>query len=106
MFLDYSGLQRFAGINRSFAVRFLQLLEFESLDTVEKRFDYFRNFENDFKCIQSLEVGNFEFQREVMDHLFKLALSIKQMEETSEIVKRCPTVYAVEIFDNQKNCGS
>lgn len=102
MFLDYSGLQRFAGINRSFAVRFLQLLEYESLDTVEERFDYLRNFQNDFKCIQSLEVGNFAFQRGVMDYLFKIALSIKQMEETCEIIKRCPTVYAVEIFDHQK----
>ncbi|CAR30907.1 hypothetical protein ZYGR_0P02100 [Zygosaccharomyces rouxii] len=99
MFVDYSGLQRFSSINRCFAHRFIQLLEYEDLDTLEERLKFLKSLEKDEVCIQRLEITDFADHSDVMDYLFKLSLSVKQMQEVSEVIRRCPTTYSVEIFN-------
>lgn len=102
MFVDYSGLQRFSYINKCFAQRLLQLLEFESFNTLEEKIKYFREFSKEETCLQGLEGRDFESRPDVINYLFRISLSNKQMQEVSEVVKRCPTIYAVEIFETHE----
>lgn len=102
MFVDYSGLQRFSSINKCFAHRFIQLLEYEGLDTLEKKLRFFKNLEKDEVCIQRLEITDFLDHSEVLDYLFKLSLSVKQMQEASVTIRRCPTTFSVEIFNTNE----
>lgn len=102
MFVDYSGLQRFSAINRCFAHRFIQLLEYEKLDTLRERLKFFKNLEKDQFCIQRLELTDFAHHSDVLDYLFKLALSVKQMKEVFDVIRRCPTTYSIEIFNADK----
>ncbi|GAV54478.1 hypothetical protein ZYGR_0AM00160 [Zygosaccharomyces rouxii] len=99
MFVDYSGLQRFSSINRCFAHRFIQLLEYEDLDTLENKLRFFKSLEKDEVCIQRLEITDFANHSDVLDYLFKLSLSVQQMQEVFAVIRRCPTTYAVEIFN-------
>lgn len=100
MFVDYSGLQRFSTINKCFANRYLQLLYFESLDTQEGKLAQLKEYDRTVACIQLLRLEDFRNNFTIIDYLFKLSICIVQMREVAVLLRRCPTLYAVELFDH------
>lgn len=100
MFVDYSGLQRFSIINKCFADRYLHLLYFESVDTCESKLAQLKEYDRTIACIQLLRLEDFRNNYMIINHLFKLSICIEQMREVAVLIRRCPTLYVVELFDH------
>lgn len=99
MFVDYSGLQRFSTINENFANKYLQMLHFDAIQPPEQRFGLLKEHSEDFKSIHLVRLEDFRLDWGIIDYLYKMLLCITQMREVASYIKRCPTVYVVEMFD-------
>lgn len=99
MFVDYSGLQRFSTINENFANKYLQMLHFDAIQSPEQRLGLLKEHSGVFKNIQLVSLEDFRLDWGIIDYLYKMLLCITQMQEVASYVKRCPTVYVVEMFD-------
>lgn len=114
MFVDYSGLQRFSSINRSFANNYLHLLYYDGLPSIQEKLEELQKTDNTVAYIQQIQCDDVKEHIQAIDLLFKLSISVKQMVNEFEVIKRCPTLYVIELFDGRdfnvhdlsmKNCS-
>lgn len=99
MFVDYSGLQRFGAINENFANKYLQMLHYDAIKSPEQRLGLLKEHADSFKNIHSVTLEDFRLDWGIIDYLYKMVLCIAQMREVAHYIRRCPTVYVVEMFD-------
>lgn len=93
MFIDYSGLSRFQSINTEFVNRCIKLYKFQHLTTHAAKLNMVK--------AELLEIGKpndacRSLNDVELEQLFCLSISIDQMKQVFDVVKRCPTVYVVE----------
>lgn len=99
MFVDYSGLQRFSIINESFANKYLQILHFDAIKSPEERLNKLKESSDGMKSVQAVRLEDFKLDWGIIDYMYKMLLCITQMQEVASYIRRCPTVYLVEMFD-------
>lgn len=98
MFVDYSGLQRFSIINEKFANKYLQILHFDAIQSPEERLRKLKEDSSGLEGVQSVRLEDFKLDWGIIDYMYKMMLCVTQMQEVSSFIKRCPTVYYVEMF--------
>lgn len=101
MFVDYSGLQRFSSINKSFGNSYLHLLHYNGLETVEERLRELQKIEKTVEAVQALRPEDVKDCIKDVDFLFKLAISVQQMVNQYDVIKRCPTLYVTKFADDK-----
>ncbi|QLQ79263.1 hypothetical protein HG537_0B06190 [Torulaspora globosa] len=99
MFVDYSGLERYSIINEKFGNKYLQLLRFHAIQSPEDRLKELKENSNGLESVQAVRLEDFKMHCGIIDYIFKMLLCITQMHEVASHIRRCPTVYFVEMFN-------
>lgn len=99
MFVDYSGLERFSVINESFGNKYLQLLRFDAIQSPEDRLKELKENSNGLDSVHAVRLEDFKLDWGIIDFMYKMLLCITQMQEVSSYIRKCPTVYFAEMFD-------
>ncbi|QLQ82537.1 hypothetical protein HG537_0H02990 [Torulaspora globosa] len=99
MFVDYSGLQRFSIINENFGNKYLQLLRFHAIKSPEDRLKELKKNSNGLESVHAVRLEDFKMDWGIIDYIFKMLLCITQMQEVASHIRRCPTVYFAEMFN-------
>ncbi|QLQ80385.1 hypothetical protein HG537_0D03860 [Torulaspora globosa] len=99
MFVDYSDLQRYSIINEKFGNKYLQLLRFHAIQSPEDRLRELKENSNGLESVQAVRLEDFKMDWGIIDFIFKMLLCITQMQEVESHIRRCPTVYFVEMFN-------
>ncbi|QLQ81072.1 hypothetical protein HG537_0E04270 [Torulaspora globosa] len=99
MFVDYSGLQRYSIINEKFGNKYLQLLRFHAIKSPEDRLKELKKNSNGLESVHAVRLEDFKMDWGIIDYIFKMLLCITQMQEVASHIRRCPTVYFAEMFN-------
>ncbi|EDO17599.1 hypothetical protein Kpol_1061p23 [Vanderwaltozyma polyspora DSM 70294] len=94
MFVDYSGLQRFQPINEEFLKQYIKLYQFYKLPSIQEKI-YMVN--NELEKINKSNSLIYNVSLIKIEQIFCLSICLQQMIKMSDIIKRCPTIYILEL---------
>lgn len=97
LFVDYSGLQNFEPINRSFVQSINDIRRFTNLDSDVLKLQKFKDAAPFFAECQKLPLDVTHEHEFIVDEMFTILTSINVMIQNEELLKQCPTLYLVKM---------